>query len=143
MGGLLVGFVHVACSDTKPPTGPDEPGAAEATDDLVAALQAAGADVARAGVIPQSTNNFFSVDTTRLTVNGQNVYVWEYGRSSEADAQAATVSPDGYEIGRAIVDWIGPPHFYRGTRIIVLYVGSDPGTLSLLEAALGPAFAGS
>jgi len=140
--GFLLGFVHVGCG-SNPPTQPDREEAVGGTDDLITALRAAGADAVLAGVIPQSVNDFFAVETTRLTVDGQSVYVWEYGNQSEADAQAATVSPDGYEIGRGVVDWIAPPHFYRGTRIIVLYLGSDPGMLSRLEIILGPQFAGS
>ena len=36
-----------------------------------------------------------------------------------------------------------PPHFYRQSRLIVLYVGSDRAIMTLLEGLLGPQFAGS
>ena len=40
------------------------------------------------------------------------------------------------------VDWIAPPHFYHTGRVIVLYVGSNADLIRLLEATLGPQFAG-
>jgi hypothetical protein len=33
------------------------------------------------------------------------------------------------------------PHFYRGNRIIVLYVGTDTAMTSLLQQLLGPPIA--
>lgn len=139
--GLLV--VSLACSSTEPPTRPGG-GPVEGINDLIAALQAAGADVVRAGVLPIDSNPFFSVATTNLKVDGLTVHVWEYATAAEADAEAALVGPDGYEIiGRAMVDWVGPPHWYRGSRILVLYVGRDEAVLSMLASVLGPQIAGS
>lgn len=40
------------------------------------------------------------------------------------------------------IDWIAPPHFFHKERLIVIYVGSDPKTLALLQELLGPQFAG-
>ncbi len=142
---LLLCAVSLACGETDPPMGPSpgEGGPGPGTDNLIAALQAAGASVVRAEVLPRSANPFFSVESARLTVNGHNVSVWEYATSTEADAQAALISPDGDEIGNSIVDWIGPPHFYRGSQLIVLYVGREENLLSLLQDVLGPQFAGS
>ncbi len=141
----LLCAVSLACGETDPPMGPSpgEGGPGPGTDNLIAALQAAGASVVRAEVLPRSSNPFFSVESTRLTVNGHNVNVWEYATSAEADAQAALISPNGAEIGNSIVDWIGPPHFYRGSQLIVLYVGREESLLSLLQDVLGPQIAGS
>jgi len=136
---LVVCVASLCCGTTPTDPSPSVSG----TDSLIAALQAAGASVVRAGVLPQDSNPFFSVATTRLTVDGHSVHVWDYPTAAEARAQAALISPGGYEIGNAIVDWIAPPHFYRGARIIVLYVGSEESLLSLLQDVLGPQFAGS
>ena len=102
----------------------------------------------RGEVLPVSSNPFFSVDSTRLVVNGGHVSVWEYSTAGEAERQAHQVSPDGHDIQTgstsiAHVDWIAPPHFYRQSRLIVLYVGSDRGIMTLLEGRLGAQFAGS
>lgn len=137
---LVLCAVSLSCGKAEPPTGPGS--GSGGIDVLIAALQDAGASVDRAGVLPQSSNPFFSVESTSLRVNGHTVHVWEYPTLAEADAQAALVSPGGSEIGYHMVDWIGPPQFFRGTRLIVLYVGDEESLLSLLESVLGPPFAG-
>ena len=73
------------------------------------------------------------------------VQVYEYADEAAAAADAARVSPDGSHFGHPptiSVNWAAPPHFHRAGRLIVLYVGSDPAVLRVLEAVLGPQFAG-
>ena len=38
--------------------------------------------------------------------------------------------------------WIGPPHFFKSDKLIVLYVGEKASMLRALEDALGPRLAG-
>jgi len=38
--------------------------------------------------------------------------------------------------------WVGPPHFYKVEKLIVLYVGENEDTIGILESVLGPQFAG-
>src|SRR5690606_7822658 len=45
-------------------------------------------------------------------------------------------------MGTTIVEWVDTPHFYRQENVIVLYVGSDPATLALLQAVIDAPFAG-
>jgi hypothetical protein len=142
---LALCFLSLSCGQTDAPTAssPGQGDAGSSTDGLIGALRSAGASAVFAETLPLPSNPFFTVETDRLTVNGHNVYVWDYATTAEVDAQAALVSPDGYEIGNSIVDWIGPPHFFRGSRVIALYVGSEDSLVSLLESVLGPQFAGS
>jgi len=77
-----------------------------------------------------------------IRVNDEDVQVFQYRDRSQADAKAATISPDGRTIGNAKVHWIEPPHFYKKGRLLVLYVGTTEGVLQVLAAALGPQFAG-
>ncbi len=58
------------------------------------------------------------------------------------EADASKVSPDGGSVGTSMMSWIGPPHFLKKGRILVLYVGSDTKTLDALVSAMGPQFAG-
>ena len=106
---------------------------------LIDNLRAAGATVEPAGEVSQP---FFSVPGYVIAVNGEQVQVFEYQDEAAADAEAATVSPDGSTVGRTAVSWVAPPHFFKNGRVIVLYVGSNPATLDLLQRALGPQFAG-
>ena len=106
---------------------------------LMANLRAAGATVKPGGEVDQP---FFSVTGKMINVHGEDVQVFQYSRPAAADAQAALVSPDGSAVGTSIVHWIGPPHFYKKTKLIVLYAGNNSSVLKALDAVLGPQFAG-
>ena len=106
---------------------------------LVDHLRAAGATVMPTGTVTQP---FFSVTGPVITVNGEQVQVYEYPNDDGASADAARISPDGGSVGNTMVDWIAPPHFYRGGRLIVLYVGTNTPVMRILETILGPQFAG-
>ncbi len=102
-------------------------------------LRAAGATVEPAGDISQP---FFSVKGNAITVNGENVQVFEYADAATAEAEAAFVSADGSSIGTTMVSWVAAPHFYKTGRLIVLYVGDNEAVINVLETVLGSQFAG-
>ncbi len=106
---------------------------------LIDNLRAAGATVEPAGDISQP---FFSVKGNAITVNGENVQVFEYADAATADTEAALVSPDGSSIGTTMVSWVAPPHFYKTSKLIVLYVGDNTAVINVLEDVLGSQFAG-
>ncbi len=91
----------------------------------------------------------FSVDSKVITINGSNFQVWEYEDAAAADTEAAFISPDGYSIfnnnNRKMCawEWVAPPHFYKASNLIVLYVGDNQAVIDALETLLGPQFAGS
>lgn len=106
---------------------------------LVANLRAAGASVKPGEEVDQP---FFSVAGKMIEVDGEDVQVFQYADAAIADAQAAQVSPSGTTVGRTKIQWIGPPHFFKKGRLIVLYVGDNGKVLKALESILGPQFAG-
>ncbi|HEX6623881.1 MAG TPA: hypothetical protein VF064_09220 [Pyrinomonadaceae bacterium] len=108
-------------------------------DKLVEALKAQGLGVERAGDVSQP---FFSVESRALTVNGENVQVFQYRTAEAAAKEASQVSPDGSGVGTSMASWVGTPHFFRGGRLIALYVGDDAKVLEALRASLGAQFAG-
>jgi len=77
-----------------------------------------------------------------IRVRGEDVQVFPYASAAAAQAQAALVSRNGSTVGTTKLHWIGPPHFYRQGRLLVLYVGSDDQVLKALDAVLGRQFAG-
>ena len=85
----------------------------------------------------------FSVKERFLNLPRARVQVMEYQTEADAQAEAAKISPDGFQVGNSIVDWVDPPHLYRVNRLIVLYVGRDETTLDLLPRVLGRQFAGA
>jgi len=106
---------------------------------LVEGLRATGISVEPEGEVDQP---FFSVTGMVMKVRGEDVQVFEYSDATAADAQAALVSPSGSAVGTTKPHWLGPPHFFRKEKLLVLYVGDDDGVLRTLEVVLGRQFAG-
>lgn len=124
----------LACSSSPSrPTTPEVPG--PETSQLVAALRGLGASADVIEVQPESS--FFTVPSVRLRVNGGHVWVYEYATVSEADEGARRVPGV-----LALTLYFSTPHFFRGNRLVVLYVGTETDVLGLLERLLGPQFAG-
>ena len=116
---------------------------------LIDNLREAGATVVDTGGVIQLP--CFSVDTKVITVNGSDVHVFEYEDAAAADTEAALISPDGSSIKNTFnnngqicnISWLAPPHFYKASNLIVLYVGENQAVIDVLETVLGPQFAGS
>lgn len=106
---------------------------------LLGALRQAGATVKKAGGVSQP---FFSVGGRLLLVDQEDVQVFQYRDEASAERDARSVSPTGSTIGTASPAWMGPPHFHRKGALIALYVGDTPSIKGVLQAALGPQFAG-
>lgn len=106
---------------------------------LIDNLRASGAIVNPSGDISQP---FFSVKGQKITVNGDDVQVFEYQDAVAADTEAALVSPDGSSIGTTMMNWVASPHFYKKDKLIVLYVGDTAAIINVLETVLDPQFAG-
>lgn len=106
---------------------------------LIDNLRTAGVSVEPEGEVDQP---FFSAEGRIIKVSGEDVQVFQYSHTAAADAQAALVSPDGSAVGTSKLHWIGPPHFYKKGKLLVLYVGSNAKALKALEAVLGQQFAG-
>ncbi len=136
------GVVPHAGHDAQARGGHPSPGQAGKARDfrsLTRRLRAEGLKVKVGGRVEQP---FFSVRGRTLTAGGEQVQVFEYAQAKTADAEARGVDPKGSGVGTSMVSWIGPPHFYKSGRVIVLYVGSDQNVIKALESALGPQFAG-
>ena len=70
------------------------------------------------------------------------IQLFEYEDADAALSDAKRIGPEGSPEGTHI-DWLGPPHFFRSGRIIVLYVGRDDAVVKLLTELLDPQFAGA
>ena len=137
---LLATNIMAGCS--RGPSGPSDgsdDGVVTDYASLVSALRAAGATVNPAGVVSQP---FFAPQGQVLSVNGEDVQVFEFGSTEEADTVTQGISADGSSVGTSMVGWVAPPHFYRAGQLIVIYVGSNDGVISALQEAMGAQFAG-
>lgn len=134
LGATLLSLYACSGDDTVAP----DPIALDTTA-LIESLRNRGAAVEVGGPVSQP---FFSVPGQILRVNGGDVQTFEYASEAEAGADAARVSPDGLTIGTTMVSWIATPHFFRGGRVLALYVGDDETVLGPLQAVMGAQFAG-
>lgn len=89
-------------------------------------------------------DRYFGARGRLISIDGADVYTFEYPTVAAADNLRSSVSKDGYDIEfgrRAIhIDWAS--HFYRSGRLIVVFVGSRQRTIRTLGHLLGPQFAG-
>ena len=138
VGLAAAAFSSVACDEANP-IGPSP---LTTTQTLIRQLQDRGATVSIAEVMPASSFPFFSVNAQRLSVNGQNVHVFEYPDPQAAQNDVNRVAPSGSTVGNTQITWIDPPRFYRSSHLIVLYVGKDTSVAAHLAAILGTPFAG-
>ena len=114
---------------------------------LVDALRAAGFTVDAAGALTPDVPFGGAQAGTVLRLRGGgltapgDVQSYEYADPAAAAADAGQILPDG-NTRTAMIGWVGPPHFFRAGRLVVLYVGTDAALVDALTALLGPPFAG-
>lgn len=136
---FLLGLSLYGCGAASPTSSPTEPVTVQDQASLLEALQSSNAAVEISGSVIQ---DFFSPEGSIITVNGAEIQVFEYEAAEDMEREASQVSADGGSIGTTMVAWMDPPHFYKTGRIIVIYIGSDENTLKLIQAVMGPQFAG-
>jgi hypothetical protein len=137
-GILFFGLLVEACS-SQPTDTVSHGGAVEDYDSLVDNLRAQGIAVEPAGTVEQP---FFAPDGQVVRADDQEIQVFEFTSVEEAESAAKTISQDGSSVGTSMMMWVGPPHFYKADKIIILYVGADEEITSILEEVLGPQIAG-
>src|SRR2546425_591223 len=85
------------------PTGPSD---VLTMDRPVGELRQQGVTVSSRGTEPRESLPFFSVQAQRLTINGDDVHVFEYPTETIATSAASTVAAAGTPIGTTQVTWI-------------------------------------
>ena len=135
---IITSCTFLSCNGGEPPVA-SHGGPAQDHVSLVDNLRAQGLNVSPTGTISQP---FFSVPGQILSVNGQDVQVFEFDSPSTSQSQAQKFSPDGKAIDDTIVGWVGPPHVYQSGKILVLYIGTDQTVQKTLGSLLGSQIAG-
>lgn len=136
---VLVGLgIGTACRSAEQQSHPE---GGEISDQVtfIDALRGRGYRVEILGDIQQP---FLEGSGTRVRLSGSDIdspeelQLYQYISAAAAASDANSLGPGGAPPG-VQVNWIAPPHFFRAGRLLALYVGSDPETLSILEELLG------
>lgn len=138
---LTLLFAMSSCGMSSTPTSAGETSGMLDQAGLLSALKSAGANPEVSDPI---TQDFFNVEGTLINLDQGNdgFQVFEYKTAEEMEADAAKVAPDGGSVGTSMMNWILPPHFFKSGRVLVIYLGDNQKTLSLLEKIMGKQFAG-
>ncbi|HUP46836.1 MAG TPA: hypothetical protein VM779_15120 [Thermoanaerobaculia bacterium] len=72
----------------------------------------------------------------------EELYFYVFDTEEETSLGQSLISPDGSRIDGIDMNWISPPHFFRGDHFLVNYVGRSDTVLTILSQRLGEPFAG-
>jgi hypothetical protein len=103
-------------------------------DMLVNDLTAAGLDPVVAGTVRQP---FFDVTAQVLSINGQDIQVFEFQDAQTRLTAENTISATGEVIGAFQPAWLDVPNFWSQGNVLVLYIGQDFETIQRLDQLLG------
>ncbi len=137
-GILILVVVTIACGGA-PATVVSHGGPVTDYVSLIDGLRAAGATVEPLGT---ADHPFFSVPGQMITVDGEVVWVFVYTDAASVDEAVGDISADGSSIGTTMAAWTWPPHFYRASLVLVLYIGGDTAVMRVLEDVLGEELTG-
>jgi hypothetical protein len=77
-----------------------------------------------------------------MCVGTEPVRLYVFGSERDRMAAAAQINPtDPSNMGTSMVDWDGRPRFWQRDRLLILYLGEDAATETLLQSVLGQPFA--
>jgi hypothetical protein len=106
----------------------------ETADDLVEAIRHVGVDVVDLG---EAEAGGFGVPGRRIQVGQAEVQVYGYASAEARQAISSTIPPEATAVGGLPAAWADRPHIWAEGRVIVVYIGTDGGTVLLLSSLLG------
>ena len=137
----LLGLV-VSAGVTSGAATPEAAGGRTLTlDDVVAALQAGGLAVEETDQTIEQP--FFAVPARIVRVEGQDLQVFVYPSDEARTADSDQISPDGTQVGTAMVTWVAKPHFVAAANLLTLFVSDDEELAERIGAAVRSLDAGA
>jgi hypothetical protein len=124
---ILAAILVASCGRSGPPR-------IVSADDLVEAIQDTGAETIDLG---EASDEGFGVTGKRIGVDSAETEVFEYESEDAREVVSSTIAPEATTVGGVPMAWVDRPHIWAAGRLIVVYVGTDGGTVLLLEGILG------
>lgn len=148
-GGLTVTPTGMGTSAAVPVTGSNSTAVSGATSQVTEApasnqvtdfnsfvtlLKAGGATVSLGQTVSQAA---FPVSGKSITVNGEDVLVFEFTSVSNREATSNLISSNGTSLGNQVLTWAGSPTIWAAGQLIVVYMGTSSTTRQQLDGILG------
>lgn len=103
-------------------------------DTLLAELQKTGMEVEKTQAIEQP---FFSIPGKIISVNGEDVQVYQYPDEKSRENESRLISSDGSVIGNNQIDWVDTTTIWASGNLIVIYIGSNSSVIGAINDSLG------
>src|SRR5215207_413571 len=115
------------------------PGPTDGPEKLIVDLEAAGAE-ARVGAL--FAGDPFDAQGGLMCVGSEPVQLYVFGSVRAREEAARLIDPaNPSDMGTTMVDWNGRPRLWQRDRMIIVYLGEDAATETLLRGVLGEPFA--
>ena len=105
-------------------------------DDLIAALQSAGVQTSETAKVALP---FLGLPGRVWQVGQTEVQIFTFPSVAQREQVSRTIAPDASSVNGQAVDWANRPNIWASGRLMVVYVGTDGGTILLLSGILGDA----
>lgn len=112
----------------------------ETTAKIAQALEAGGVAVDR---IEESGGAFSAQKSATFFTRGELITAFLYDSPEEALTIARQFSGDAQTLAGTPIEWVAPPHLYLRHNAMILYIGSSPPLINVLNQTFGNQFAGS
>ncbi len=126
-GAILFAGLAAGCRPSGPPR-------IETADDLTEAVQDLGTTTLDVG---EAAADGFGVVGRRIQIGSAEIEAYEYESVEGREAVSSTIPPEATSIGGLPAAWADRPHIWTAGRLIVVYVGTDGGTVLLLSSLMG------
>lgn len=108
----------------------------QSSDEFIAALQSAGAQTTETAKMALP---IFGVPGQVWQVGQAEVQTFSFPSVAAREQISRAIAPDARSVNGQAVDWADRPNIWASGRLIVVYVGTDGGTILLLSGLLGDA----
>lgn len=137
VSALCASFALLSCGSESQASLPAPP-TIKSLSELTRALSDSGVPMVE---IEPSPIDEFGVPGRRFLVGSSEIHAFEFQSEQEQRARYEAIDPSGYAVGGVPIAWTGRPNIWSAGRLLVVYPGSDGGTILLLSGLLGDPFA--
>ncbi len=143
--GFLILFLFACSPADQPPVsgveGTEPPVQEKPTGEDIKSIDRLIEDFEKKGLKVEITQSieqpFFTVQGILLSLNGENIQVFQYPDEESREKDSHLISSDGSVIGNNQIEWITPPYIWASGDLIVIYPGTDESVIDAINDTFG------